>query len=352
MLKDGEWRIGFVSYRPTPHLEGRSGEAFEVRKARVSALATGVLVERISEKTFPTPYSSKTLMVPAGWLVVTTAKPGGCFAAGTRVAVANGQVPIEQVAVGQRVLTLEPADDQPQPVSAEAVIDPPAWRQVTLLLDRGSGDWIDLKLLRPLTWLDARSARLGAALWINLPEIGLEGRTWVQAIDSCPALEQGPGRLVTGTFRHTFGLVHDLQVEGEPKPVVMTGSHPFWSLHRRAWAAASELRPGEPLKGQRGPARVSWLGLVPREASVYNLEVDADHCYRIGLQGLLVHNSSIRTRAGAEFNPFLQQGGVSLECAHQSGRYHQFSGSRPLWSSIRRAVHLCPVNGLHRTCFK
>jgi hypothetical protein len=46
--------------------------------------------------------------------------------------------------------------------------------------------------------------------------------------------------------------------------------------------------------------RVESLALRSGEESVYTLEVDGDHCYRVGEQGLLVHNASNRGRIQAQ----------------------------------------------------
>jgi hypothetical protein len=86
--------------------------------------------------------------------------------------------------------------------------------------------------------------------------------------------------------------VYDLVVEGESKPIRVTGGHPFWSEDRQDWVAVKELRIGERLRGRTGRPRVLALSLRAEPEPVYNIEVDGDHCYRVGQQGLLVHNAS------------------------------------------------------------
>jgi hypothetical protein len=67
--------------------------------------------------------------------------------------------------------------------------------------------------------------------------------------------------------------------------------HPVWSVDARAWISASELVAGARLTGLSGEAILRTM--LPRDIEpVYNIEVDADHCYRVGQQGLLVHNAS------------------------------------------------------------
>ncbi len=49
---------------------------------------------------------------------------------------------------------------------------------------------------------------------------------------------------------------------------------------------------GERLSGLRGPVRLASRALRAEPEPVYNIEVDGEHCYRVGQQGLLVHNAS------------------------------------------------------------
>jgi Pretoxin HINT domain len=72
----------------------------------------------------------------------------------------------------------------------------------------------------------------------------------------------------------------------------VTARHPIWSLDRGAWVSTGELEIGERLSGRAGPVRVVARTLCAQPEEVYNLEVEGEHCYRVGEQGILVHNSS------------------------------------------------------------
>jgi hypothetical protein len=123
--------------------------------------------------------------------------------------------------------------------------------------------------------------------------MGARGWARVTAIEPCPELEDGPGRWITGIFEHSRGQVYELTVAGEPKPIGVTGRHPFWSADRQRWVAVAELRPGERLQARDGSTPcVEGLTLCGGPEPVYNIEVEGDHCYRVGQQGLLVHNLS------------------------------------------------------------
>ena len=73
----------------------------------------------------------------------------------------------------------------------------------------------------------------------------------------------------------------------------MTAAHPFWSVERQAWVPMIELAIDERLQAKDGSApKVLARNLQTEPEPVYNIEVDGDHCYRVGEQGLLVHNAS------------------------------------------------------------
>src|SRR5262249_11423908 len=127
---------------------------------------------------------------------------------------------------------------------------------------------------------------------------GVRGQAVVTAIEPCPLRPAGPGRRVTGTFKHSRGRVWGFHVGGERTPIGGTATHPVWVGGRDGWGPAGELRLGERLLARDG-SRPRVESLTPRREPepVYNIEVEGDHCYRVGEQGLLVHNSSVPTSA-------------------------------------------------------
>ncbi|VTS04818.1 hypothetical protein [Tuwongella immobilis] len=123
------------------------------------------------------------------------------------------------------------------------------------------------------------------------------------AIEPYTEIATGRGRLVVSRFRHSQGEVYDLRLVGSDGIIGVTAQHPLWSATRGVWVSAAELELGERLSGigqtaDRGVGEgtgvvVEVASLLPRgQEPVYNIEVDADHCYRVGEQGLLVHNMS------------------------------------------------------------
>ena len=64
---------------------------------------------------------------------------------------------------------------------------------------------------------------------------------------------------------------------------------------RAGWVPAGELVPGDGLQAEGG-IRIVESTEEDRDEPVFNLEVDADYCYRVGEQGILVHNASLPTK--------------------------------------------------------
>ena len=81
-------------------------------------------------------------------------------------------------------------------------------------------------------------------------------------------------------------------IEGESASIGVTERHPFRSLDRDEWIPAGELHRGERVLVAGGTAAVgNWERAG--EEPVYIIEVEGDHCYRVGQQGVLVHNASV-----------------------------------------------------------
>ncbi len=147
-------------------------------------------------------------------------------------------------------------------------------------------------MARPVTWIEQAQRDRAGRLWLELSELGIADWATVVSIDECPAQIEGEGRLVTGRFEHSSAEVLNLYVEGEPDPIGTTASHPFWSQDRQAFVSAESLTTTERLRLENGrTAAVTRIEQLPGTQSVYNLEVDGEHVYHVGLNGVLVHNT-------------------------------------------------------------
>ena len=166
------------------------------------------------------------------------------------------------------------------------------------MIDKPNGDRADIRLIRSVDWIETHNAKVGGEIFLDLPHMGARGFAHVMAIEPCPPLGQGAGRIVTGTFCHTSGEVYDLKLESESNAIGVTSTHPFWSLDRNAWVSAIDLKIGETLKTLSGTTVVESRSKREEPETVYNIEVEGDHVYRVGESGVLVHNQS----AGADGN--------------------------------------------------
>ena len=73
---------------------------------------------------------------------------------------------------------------------------------------------------------------VGGRASVENSDIATLGKATVTAVAAFPDIHEGPGRLVTSVYRHGSRPVLDLRVEGEPRPIVVTGNHPVWSEDR------------------------------------------------------------------------------------------------------------------------
>ncbi len=164
---------------------------------------------------------------------------GNCFVAGTLVKTYAERVLIERILVKER---MDPAlpdgwDHTAIPLEGRYV----DWRQVELVLLSDNAPCGTATLLRPAAWVMEHDATRGEVIFLNLPEIGIEGPAQVVSIEETIVVPS-PGRLVTGVFRHTSGSILELKIEGEHQPLGTTKSHPFWSVDREDWVSAHDLK--------------------------------------------------------------------------------------------------------------
>jgi hypothetical protein len=224
----------------------------------------------------------------------TKVKAGGsCFSADGWWQTFQGFDHPPDAAPGQLMAELNEEERGGQDRQADTRIDRETWREVQLVMHDPEKGPVRIRRLYPVEWLLSQKADVGTKVFLDLGHVGVCGWATVRAVEPCPELERGPGRRVLATFAYEQGEVWNLRVEGEEKPIGVTAMHPFWSADRQAWVSAGELRIGERLQAEDGSTpRVVSLTLRAAAEPVYNIEVDGDHCYRVGRQGLLVHNAS------------------------------------------------------------
>lgn len=156
------------------------------------------------------------------------------------------------------------------------------------------GGELHITLLRPIDWLELQERRVGNEIDLDWEELGATGRATILAIETCPSIETGSGRIVTGTFRHSAVNVIILYVSTEVQPIGSTANHPFWSETRKKFVPAGTLEIGERLRSASAD-NCFITSLVPREekSEVFNLEIETEHTYSVGENGILVHNTYV-----------------------------------------------------------
>ena len=132
-----------------------------------------------------------------------------------------------------------------------------------------------------------------AGVRLEMSEMGVSGLARITGAEAAPAIEGGPGHVVTGIFAHPPSRrVIDVALEGEPEPIGVTENHRFWSEDRREFVAIGRMATGERLRTIHGETK-RIVGRFPRPGprTVHNLEVYGRHVYHVGHQGILTHNA-------------------------------------------------------------
>ncbi|MDB5390617.1 MAG: hypothetical protein JWM11_6263 [Planctomycetaceae bacterium] len=224
---------------------------------------------------------------PTSWATPTIAKESTHSQPVIRKFESNA---IQDITTGMRVIAENP--ELKGQFLPDTNIDPETWRNVKFRMNKPDGGDLLITLLRSLDWLKEHKAQAGGEIRLTFPELGIDGQASVIAIESCPPIEAGHGRVVTGTFRHSAANVIDLYVSSEDKPIGTTSNHPFWSETRQKFVKAGTLQNGEQLRNANGiTALVTRIIARTKHASVYNLEINAEHAYAVASNGLIVHNS-------------------------------------------------------------
>jgi hypothetical protein len=206
--------------------------------------------------------------------------------------------PIEEIRPGMRVIAENPGLEERLP---DTKIVPADWRLVSVMREEEHGRFESERLF-PVSWLKDNQVEVGSQVDLNLSEIELHGQVTVTGISDCPPLEADDGtgrRLVTAVFRHVADNVIDVTIDGEPEPIGCTSNHPFWSHDRNDFVEAGTLAIGEHVLSHDGTPR-AITRITPHRGppvTVYNFEVDVEHVYVVGENGLLVHNSCAMSTA-------------------------------------------------------
>jgi Pretoxin HINT domain len=209
-----------------------------------------------------------------------------CFVADTPVRTAAGDLPIQSVAVGSRIRTLNEEDCDR--------------RQATLVrIDLSFVGSLGGKavLLRTATWARSMALAVGAVFQLDDPEIGL-ARARVDSM-SPQIVEAGDGCVVTGTVVRASTQIVGVSLDSG-EVLHTTPAHPFFVQETDSFVPAGNLRRGDHLRAMDGrQVVVEMISVGQSTANVFNLEVDGAHTYLVGNASVWVHNECTGEIRGA-----------------------------------------------------
>ena len=215
-------------------------------------------------------------------------KKPGCFIAGTLICTFAGAVPIEQIEVGQRVLSKETGHVEE---SIQVDMDWYKIEAVFVLNKDKPNELYKFTLLRSPAWLSQNYDPETHTVHLNFEELDVTGMATVLSLRKANPVRAGPGRVVTGTVSSLNSSLYELRLHDSERPIRATGNHPFYSKNRENWVRIKELKPEEEIETLSGTATVESRQWIPGEYKVYNLEVEGTHTYYVDNLGILTHNN-------------------------------------------------------------
>jgi hypothetical protein len=231
--------------------------------------------------------------------------------------------PGDRVVMGASSAALDAAErDLPFETGVpESQLNPATWKLVRMraeiLWDDGTLDDVNVETLQSPAWLRDHDVRVGSFVPIpmDLAEMGLpEGlQAKVLAIERCPPVDEGAGRVVLTTINHLNADVIELTVEtvdGRRETFQPTGSHKLYRASDNRWVSACELRQGDQLAGTEEPLTVVASRHVPGVHRVYNMTVQGEHVYHVSSLGALAHNVKCWRGGGRTPRNFTPRPGV------------------------------------------
>ena len=153
--------------------------------------------------------------------------------------------------------------------------------------------------MQPPAWVELLDVRAGALapLPLDLVKMGLPAdmAATVTAIEPCPALAPGDGRVVLTTVNHLNNDVWQLtavDAAGRREDLRPTGFHKFYSETRGDWVSTKDIHDNEVIRGRAGPLTIVASRQLPGAQRVFNLTVEGEHVYYVSELELLAHNTN------------------------------------------------------------
>jgi Pretoxin HINT domain len=193
-----------------------------------------------------------------------------------------------EVRLGARIAAVNPDGDVHEFYSEPNEL---TWLKLSLTIEREGRSPVDVELLRPLEIVGHLA--VGDHLPLEIDELNVRGFAVVMAIEACSPIAEGAGEVVTGRYitRQVDEIANVTLATGDQ--LCGTPIHPVWVINQQAFVPLGELTAGDLLDTNSGPVAVTDVEVVYRPQPVYNLEINAEHVYRVGELGVLVHNSNV-----------------------------------------------------------
>ena len=168
------------------------------------------------------------------------------------------------------------------------------WRAIDIDLEKPDGTHAEVRLARPLWWLEDVGVRKGRTFDLAVEETGLSGRAMVLNIDAVTGdsrQHRDGEQMVIATIEHQDGEVWDLVFDADASDALgVTATHPIYSEDRGAFVAAGDLAIGEHVRTLRGSVSLTSKSVRSGGADVYNLEVHRAHAYHVSTAAILARN--------------------------------------------------------------
>lgn len=210
----------------------------------------------------------------------------------------------EHLKVGDRTTLSE--TDKPSP----SVVDSQTWKLVTLRCDTGDErhESINIRSLVSPEWLKANEVRIDAVvpLPLDLEEAGLpvDVQAKVTAINPCPTIKPGRGRIVLSTVDFLASDVIEMACQhpdGHRETVNRSGTHRYYSVDRDDWIELKDAKPNETVRGL-GQEIFKILSIQPtgRTERIFDLTVEGDLPYHTGLHQEILQHGEKRHQAAIQ----------------------------------------------------
>jgi hypothetical protein len=228
--------------------------------------------------------------VPLSATVAAEPTPKSLEGSSSAFAYGDAAIPIEDVALGQRVPSQNPLHEEFYHTTKDE--DYIGWKVINIEVRHANGSTVDVQLLRSEDWIERNKLYVGKRFDLRLTEIELNASGFVVSILDGPEVLPGIGAVVTGRFvtRQGSDLVRVTFSDGTE--LVGTSIHPVWSPERMEWRGLGEFEPGQFVRTRNGLMAVASVELLSARPSVYNIEVDGEHVYEVTDLGILVHNGT------------------------------------------------------------